>query len=288
MRTDDKWINPEAALTAFGLDGFEWLRLRWAIMAGPIRVSGQKAQDPQSEPIEIPPEHLTKGTLELPDTLIVPATPGTLAPIIYINVRFSQPDIEKILQERRASQAGETHRRGEYYFNQLRWPLHRALAWIAFRSPEALTLTFNELVLDRWATLRGYGNAAGLVSGNPADQLLEALKADKLQAIDANGNNLRAEVWDERSSDPRTWPKVRLRRDDMRQLWRSGPDLRAFLKKGIEDQGAMLTQAEAWKIARDAGANATRDEVIETLKSLGGSDKPGPKGPRKKHAARSA
>jgi hypothetical protein len=74
----------------------------------------------------------------------------------------------------------------------------------------------------------------------------------------------------------------------MLRLWRSWPNLRALLEKGIEDKGAMLTQAKAWKIARDAGANATRGEVIDMLKSLGGSDKPGPKGPRKKRAARSA
>ena len=47
----------------------------------------------------------------------------------------------------------------------------------------------------------------------------------------------------------------------------------------------MLTQAEARKIARDARVNTTRDEVIELLKSLGGSDKPGPRGPRKNRAA---
>jgi hypothetical protein len=64
-------------------------------------------------------------------------------------------------------------------------------------------------------------------------------------------------------------------------------DGRALLKKGIEDKGAMLTQYEGWKIARDARAIETRDKVNELLKSLGGSDKPGPKGPRKKRAARS-
>jgi hypothetical protein len=217
--TNDEWIDFEAALTAFGRDGFEWRRLRWAIMAGLIRVGGQKAQDPQSEPVDISAEHLARGTFEPPDTLIVPGTPETFEPIIYINVRFSQSDIKKTIEARHAYNAGETHRRDVYYFNEPRWPLHRALEWIAFQRPEARALNLDEFVLDRWAALRGYGDAAGLVIGNPADALLTALKAGELKAIDANLNELPAEFWDERSSDPRTWPKVRFRREDMLQLW---------------------------------------------------------------------
>ena len=64
--------------------------------------------------------------------------------------------------------------------------------------------------------------------------------------------------------------------------------MRVILEAAIKDKGAMLTQAEARKIARDARVITTRDKVIETLKSLGGSDKPGPTGPRKNRAAPSA
>jgi hypothetical protein len=217
--TNDEWIDFEAASKAFGCDKFKGRRLRWAIMAGPIRVRGQKAQDPQSEPVDIPAEHLAEGTFEPPDTLIVPGTPETFAPITYINVRFSRSDIKKIVEARQASNAGQTHRLGVYYFNEPRWPLHRALAWIAFRRPEALTLNLNELLLERWEALRGYENAAGLVTENPADELLRALRANQLKAIDANHRELPAEFWDEVSSDPRTWPEVRFRREDMRRLW---------------------------------------------------------------------
>jgi hypothetical protein len=213
--TKDEWMDLKTALTAFGRDGVEWRRLRWAIMAGPIRVKGQKAQDPQSEAVDIPAEHLADGTFELPDTVIVPGTP----PIKYIKVRFSQPAIGKFLEKRRASQAAEAHQRGVYYYDEPRWPLHRALEWIAFRRPEARALNLDEFVLDRCAALRGYGDAAGLVIGNPADELLKALKAGELKAIDANLNELPAEFWDERSSDPRTWPEVRFRREDMRRPW---------------------------------------------------------------------
>jgi hypothetical protein len=282
--THEAWIDFKPTLTAFGCDKSEWLRLRLTIMSGPIRLVGQNALDPESEPVDIPAKHLAEGIFELPGTLVVPGTPE----IKYINVRSSQSDPEMVPEKLRVSQARETHRRGVYYFNEPRWPLHRALAWIAFGRPEALTLNLNELLLDRWAALRGYGDAAGLVIGNPADALLTALKAGELKAIDANHKELPAEFWDERSTDPRTWPEVRFRREDMLRLWPSGPDLRALLVTAIKDKGAMLTQAEAWKIGRDARANRTRDEVIELLKSLGGSDKPGPKGPRKNRAAPSA
>jgi hypothetical protein len=280
--TNDKSIKFETALTAFKSDGFEWVRLQLAIIAGPIRLKGQNAQDPQSEPVEIPAKHLAEGTFELPGTLVVPGTPE----IKYINVRRS--DTEIVPEKLRASQAAEAHRRGVYYFNEPRWPLHQALEWIAFRRPEARALNLDEFVLDRCAALRGYGDAAGLVIGNPVDALLTALKAGKLKAIDANHKKLPAEFWDGRSSDPRTWPEVRFRRKDMRRLWPSGPDLRALLVTAIKDKGSILTQVEAWNIAQNAGSNKRRDQVIKLLKSLGGSEKPGPKGPRKNRPALSA
>jgi hypothetical protein len=173
-------------------------------------------------------------------------------------------------------------------FDELRWPLEWALAWIAYRRKEALLLSYNELDIRLRAASRGYGNPLGIVCKNPAEELLKALKAGELKAIDSNHNELLAEFWDERSFDPRTWPKVRFGRDVMLNLWPSGPDLRAILQTAIKKKGAMLTQAEAWQIARHAGANTKRDKVIEMLKSLGGSDKPGPKGPRKNRAAPSA
>jgi hypothetical protein len=87
--------------------------------------------------------------------------------------------------------------------------------------------------------LRDSGDADGLVSKNPAHELLKALKAGELKAIDASHKELPAEFWDEPSSDPRTWPKVRFRREDMLRRWpgRELPDevTENTRNSGIED-----------------------------------------------------
>jgi hypothetical protein len=66
------------------------------------------------------------------------------------------------------------------------------------------------------------------------------------------------------------------------------PDLMTVLRHGIEAKGHMLTQAEAEKIAREAGVTDDRKKIREGLKLLGGSDKTDPKGPRNKRAEPSA
>ena len=64
-------------------------------------------------------------------------------------------------------------------------------------------------------------------------------------------------------------------------------DLEAVLREAI-DQNPKLTQEEALKIARDAGAIEPREKIRDMLKSLGGSTKPGPRGPRKNRAGPAA
>ena len=60
----------------------------------------------------------------------------------------------------------------------------------------------------------------------------------------------------------------------------SAPDLKAILSEAIRRE-PNLGQREAFKIARDAGAKEPRKKILDLLKTLGGSRKPGPKGPRK-------
>jgi hypothetical protein len=308
---DDEWISHEAIVTkmthydcerlhfglaplrsSFGLvqlrPYFGSARLLSALDKRRIRLRGQRAEDPNGEPIEIAYEDLEGLIFEPPGRLVRPGSANTPATVVYINIRFSASDADSFLEEVRAGQERDCLRRATFYSNQWRWRVEPALAWIAYRRIELLILSYDELQIRILVASRGSGNADGLVSKNPAGELLNALKAGKLEAIDANHNKLPPEFWDERSSDPRTWPKVRFRRDDIRNSWPSVTNLRAVLEKGIEDKGAMLTQGEAWKIARDARAIEKRDEVLALLKSLGGSDKPGPKGPRKKRAAPSA
>ena len=80
-------------------------------------------------------------------------------------------------------------------------------------------LTPEELRSLRFRAIMYDEDAGGLVSKNPAHELLTALKARKLKAIDAEHKELPAEFWDGRSLDLRTWPAVRFRREDMVQLW---------------------------------------------------------------------
>ena len=58
-----------------------------------------------------------------------------------------------------------------------------------------------------------------LVIKNPAAELLTTLKEGKLAAIRSDHKELPPEFWDDRSTDLRTWPKVRFRRDDILRLW---------------------------------------------------------------------
>jgi hypothetical protein len=64
-------------------------------------------------------------------------------------------------------------------------------------------------------------------------------------------------------------------------------DLEAVLREALHTN-PKLTQLEALKIARDAGATEPREKIRMMLQSLGGSRKPGPRGPRKNRASPSA
>lgn len=61
-------------------------------------------------------------------------------------------------------------------------------------------------------------------------------------------------------------------------------DLKAFLANQLQVAGGDLPQVDAVKIARKEGIKATREEIRETLKTVGGATKSGPKGPRKNRA----
>ena len=64
-------------------------------------------------------------------------------------------------------------------------------------------------------------------------------------------------------------------------------DLKSILREALRDN-PNLTQTEAEKIARDRGAIETREKIRDVLKNLGGSTKPGPRGPRKNRAGPAA
>jgi hypothetical protein len=104
-------------------------------------------------------------------------------------------------------------------FDEPRWLAEHALLWIAFRNSAALALSFEELQRQRLGEALGYGASDSLACKNPVYELLKALKLGRLKAIDAAGNELPPRFWDERSSDPGIWPKVRFARADVLREW---------------------------------------------------------------------
>jgi hypothetical protein len=86
------------------------------------------------------------------------------------------------------------------------------------RSPRARAVLYKE-------------DTSGLVSKNPAHELLTALKAGELKAIGPDHKELPPEFWDDKSVDLRTWREVRFRREDMLREW---PGAEAMAKDGSE------------------------------------------------------
>jgi hypothetical protein len=130
------------------------------------------------------------------------------------------------------------------YYGEPRWSLAQTLAWIAIPKIETLAnyeATFFGRTLARItkqkiaaiarsseAVLRASGYASGTDSAeglashdlDEVDELLRALKADKLRAIGPNNNPMPPEFWDDQSSvDPRIWPNVRFWREELLRLW---------------------------------------------------------------------
>jgi hypothetical protein len=91
--------------------------------------------------------------------------------------------------------------------------------------------------------------------------------------------------------DEPVFRELRVRREDVLRAFPENAgateDLEAVLREALH-KNPKLTQVEASEIAQDAGAIEPRDKIREMLKSLGGSTKPGPRGPRKNRAGPAA
>ena len=212
--------------------------------------------------------------------------------------------------------------------NDVRWTLWQALAWFTYRDADRVrdcSESLRELGLNSNPEIwRGLG--WDYVISRASVELLRALEAGTLLAtgIDtANGNRreLRPLEWCDLQFveiDPPTKDGPQLYRkglstDDFaagriepvfrevrvsvadvlrifpanaRRDW-SAPSLEAVLRH-LLSENPKLTQIEIVKIARERGATEPRKKIRAMWKTLGGSSKPGPRGPRKNHAAPSA
>ena len=109
------------------------------------------------------------------------------------------------------------------YFDEPRWPLNRVVPWIAIRNVEAFTLTYEDISHLRHKAVILKGNDGILISKNPFEELVVALRADKIKAVGSANRELPPAVWDTvLSHDLRTWPEgglLRFPREDVLRLF---------------------------------------------------------------------
>jgi hypothetical protein len=149
---DDEWISydvvlpkmrdfdPErlAKMRDFDREGPQigLARLRSAIKRHIIRVQGRSATTPNGRAEEIADKDLEGLIFEPPDRLIRPRSANAPATGVYIDIRFLASSVDSWLEEVRARQERANLQVAESRFDELRWLLEWALAWIAFRTKE--------------------------------------------------------------------------------------------------------------------------------------------------------
>ncbi len=108
------------------------------------------------------------------------------------------------------------------YFDEPLWPLERVLAWSRFRTIDLLTVSYDDIRSLHFQA-RMYKTSprpSPLVTESPAVDLHKRLKEAKIEAIRPNGEIVSAVIWHKVSSNPRAWPEVWFRRQDVLRLYK--------------------------------------------------------------------
>jgi hypothetical protein len=146
------------------------------------------------------------------------------------------------------------------YFDEPLWPLGHVLAWIRFRSIELLTVNYEDIRSLHFQA-RMYKTSpwpSPLVTESPAVDLHKRLKAGKIEAIRPNGEKVSAVFWHKGSSNPRTWPEVWFRQDDV---------LREWPQRGTGGEAPTAEVATAAPAVPPVGGKRTRaDRVAQEIK----------------------
>jgi hypothetical protein len=105
---DNEWITYATAVSRMAdyddaRPQFGLARFRSALEKRRIRLRGQSAEDRNCRLVEITDEHLAGLIFEAPDRLIRPGSANTPAMLVYINIRFSASDLDRVLEELRAN-----------------------------------------------------------------------------------------------------------------------------------------------------------------------------------------
>ena len=108
------------------------------------------------------------------------------------------------------------------YFDEPLWPLEPVFSWSRFRSIDLLTVSYEDIRSLHFQA-RMYKTSpwpSPLATESPAVDLHKRLKAGKIEAIRPNGEIVSAVFWHKVSSNPRTWPEVWFRREDVLRLYK--------------------------------------------------------------------
>ena len=126
------------------------------------------------------------------------------------------------------------------YFDEPRWPIRRVLRWVARRKVEGLTDDYDS---RRFRAIMLEVNDGVLVSKNPPDDLVDALRAGRMKAIGPEGDDLHVMRWDKvLAHDLRTWPDVWFRREDvLREFPAASPKFASALHKRMAVDEAIRT-----------------------------------------------
>jgi hypothetical protein len=98
---DDEWIPVATALAILGDAGDEWSRLSRALMLGRVRSRGVKAEDPDADPVEIPPACWAECHLDLErGWLSRRGQEQRRVPSKFAEVRLRREDVEELAKGR--------------------------------------------------------------------------------------------------------------------------------------------------------------------------------------------
>jgi hypothetical protein len=107
------------------------------------------------------------------------------------------------------------------YYDEPYWLPRHVIAWIRFRTPGFLTVSYEDIRSLHFQVLFYTTSPwpSPLVIENPADVLCKCLKEGGIEAIRPDGSKVPAVAWYSVGHNPGTWPGVMFRRDDVLREW---------------------------------------------------------------------
>jgi hypothetical protein len=100
--SDNQWTPYATVQDILGLGRETWPVLSRALRLGQVRSQGKKAEDPDGEAVDIPPDHWAEWNFSpAQGRLTPPNIIRTRVPVGFVQVRFSRQDVEKLARSLR-------------------------------------------------------------------------------------------------------------------------------------------------------------------------------------------